>query len=118
SDSFEISFSGIAAMLKYGKDKIKATVKNAEQAGYLVRTKKRSPAGTFEWDYYVFVSKADAESFRANHPDAYKPEFSDAHQGGQNHPLDEPPLDEPPPGFAPPHKKNMEDKGLINSSDF
>ncbi|RAM48082.1 MAG: helix-turn-helix domain-containing protein, partial [Hapalosiphonaceae cyanobacterium JJU2] len=53
SDSFEISFSGIAAMLKYGKDKIKATVKNAEQAGYLVRTKKRSPAGTFEWDYYV-----------------------------------------------------------------
>lgn len=109
-EGFKISFSSISKALKFGQDRIKSAVKSAEENGYLVRIKRQDPkTGLFDWDYYVFATKADCLAFKAQkespatqQPQAIKlPTDHADNQGGGN-----PGVGSPDDGKHPPHKKN------------
>lgn len=102
-EGFEISFASIKRFLGYGRDKLRAILKEAEEFNYLIRRKIRVEGGVFDWEYYVFLDPSKAIAFRESI--GGKSVYGDG-QGGQTRSMVEPPTVEPEGGYDHPHNKN------------
>ena len=93
NDDFEITFAGLQTALSYGRDKLRAIVKNGIKTGYIIRQRLNdATTGLFDWIYAAFTSKEEAKEFAQSMV---------AHPSTENPPMDEQPCPENPATVCP-----------------